>query len=250
MRYFLADLAYLDDSLSSGVDDLPSGDHDLASGEDEPASAEDEGLEKDSPEQVPEDGDFEEGPWDDEWSEKESMENAVSWNAYWAHPENVLVAMFHDEDIKVRQRACDIVLDLQQRQIVKDQQQMEEDGELTVREFIRPSVKWEAESYTDFLDLVEQEEWTCLPVFLGVAEDVLRAGVAGGRSKDIFDLVGFPNNTRCVELRPTPWPTPSARRARRGSRSWPWETTRARGCRCIGRRHTGHPTTSEVLKSS
>ena len=199
MRYFLADLAYLDDSLSSGVDDLPSGDHDLASGEDEPASAEDEGLEKDSPEQVPEDGDFEEGPWDDEWSEKESMENAVSWNAYWAHPENVLVAMFHDEDIKVRQRACDIVLDLQQRQIVKDQQQMEEDGELTVREFIRPSVKWEAESYTDFLDLVEQEEWTCLPVFLGVAEDVLRAGVAGGRSKDIFDLVGFPNNTRCVE---------------------------------------------------
>ena len=27
----------------------------------------------------------------------------------------------------------------------------------------------------------------------------MRAGVAGGRTKDVFDLVGFPNNTRCVE---------------------------------------------------
>ena len=207
VRYFLADLGYLqdvpasgDETVASGDSDLASGATDLASGEDKPASVEDhcESLEN-SLELIPEEGDSEGDDWDDKWSQREVMEFGVHWNAYWAHPENVLVAMFYDEDIEVRQRACEIVLDLQQRQVVKDQQQMEADGQLTVREFVTPFVKWEAESYTDFLDLVGQEEWTCPPVFLGVAEDVLRAGVAGGRSKDVFDLVGFPNNTRCVE---------------------------------------------------
>ena len=84
---------------------------------------------------------------------------------------------------------------------VKEQQQSDEEGKLTVREFQAPhiSLSVERNSYTDFLALVPKEDCTCPPVFLGVAEDVLRAGVAEGRSKDVFDLVGFPNNTRCVE---------------------------------------------------
>ena len=136
--------------------------------------------------------------WHDDLGDREAMERAVSWNGYWAHPENVLVAMFHDDDIKVRERACEIVLELQQSQAVKEQQQLDEEGKLTVREFQAPhiSLSVERNSYTDFLALVPKEDWTCPPVFLAVAEDVLRAGVAGGRSKDVFDIVGFPNN-RC-----------------------------------------------------
>ena len=58
---------------------------------------------------------------------------------------------------------------------------------------------WSVESYTYFLNLIDREDWTCPPVFLDVAEDVLRAGVTEGRKKDVFNLVGFPNTTRCVE---------------------------------------------------
>ena len=139
--------------------------------------------------------------WHDDLGDREAMERAVSWNGYWALPENVLVALFHDDDIKVRERACKIVLELQQSQAVKEQQQSDEEGKLTVREFQAPhiSLSVERNSYTDFLAHVPKEDWTCPPLFLGVAEDVLRAGVAGGRSKDVFDFVGFPNNPRCVE---------------------------------------------------
>ena len=76
---------------------------------------------------------------------------------------------------------------------------MEENGEITVRQFKPPTVNWEVASYVDFLDLVDRSEWTCPPVFLGVAEDVLTAGVTEGRSKDVFNLLGFPNTTRCVK---------------------------------------------------
>ena len=187
VRYFLADLGYLEDvpasgdeTVASGDSNLASGDADLASGEDKPASVEDhcESLEN-SLELIPEEGDSEGDDWDDKWSQREVMEFGVHWNAYWAHPENVLVAMFYDEDIEVRQRACEIVLDLQQRQVVKDQQQMEADGQLTVREFVTPFVKWEVESYTDFLDLVGQEEWTCHPRFSWRRRRRLESG--GGR---------------------------------------------------------------------
>ena len=61
-------------------------------------------------------------------SERERMEKAVNRNAYWAHPENTLVAMYHDDDIEVRQRAFEVVKVLQQRQKDRDEQQIAEKG--------------------------------------------------------------------------------------------------------------------------
>ena len=131
--------------------------------------------------------------------QRERIKKAVNRNAYWAHPENTLVAMYHDDDIEVRQRAFEVVKVLQQRQKDRDEQQMAEKGRKTVRKFRPPAVDWSTEDYTGFLNFVDEKDWTCPPVFLDVAEDVLRAGVTEGRSKDVFDLVGYPNNTRCVE---------------------------------------------------
>ena len=45
------------------------------------------------------------------------MEKVVNWNSYWAHHENVLVAMFYDDSEEVRQRAFNIVRDLQLPQL-------------------------------------------------------------------------------------------------------------------------------------
>ena len=129
-------------------------------------------------------------------SERERMEVTLSWNAYWAHPENTLVAMFHDEDIEVRSRAYKIVKELQQEH---REMEVAAEGRPRVRVFRPPKVDWSVESYTGFLDLLDRDDWTCPPVFLDVDEDVLRAGVTEGREKDVFNLVGFPNTTRCVE---------------------------------------------------
>ena len=104
---------------------------DPASGEDSPKedSLTDDSLEMDdAQEDSPEADDSEEDDWDDDMTETEIMEAAVSWNAYWANHENVLVAMFHDDDIEVHRRAYDIVRHLQQKQVIMDNSQIEKEG--------------------------------------------------------------------------------------------------------------------------
>ena len=121
--------------------------------------------------------------------QREKMAKVVDWNSYWAHPENVLVAMQHDDREEVRRRAFTIVKDLQIRARRSTK----------VRQFQKIEVDWSVEHYYDFLSCVDERMWTCPPVFLDVAEDVLRAGVTEGPSADVFDLRGYPNATRCVE---------------------------------------------------
>ena len=47
--------------------------------------------------------------WHDDLGDREAMERAVSWNGYWAHPENVLVAMFHDDGYLTTSEAFAVV---------------------------------------------------------------------------------------------------------------------------------------------
>ena len=128
---------------------------------------------------------------------------------------------------------------------------MAEKGRKTVRKFRPPAVDWSTEDYTGFLNFVDEKDWTCPPVFLDVAEDVLRAGVTEGWSKDVFDLVGYPNNTRCVEraVQSNTYATlaPSRRQSSIGRRCWPSWSTPAERCRSFGRSRTGYLTTTEVL---
>ena len=93
------------------------------------------------------------------------MEKVVNWNSYWAHHENVLVAMFYDDSEEVRQRAFNIVVDLQTRasgttkvrkQVKLKHNRLRMDVKVftIVRKFKKPKVVWSHEHYSGLLHLV------------------------------------------------------------------------------------------------
>ena len=81
------------------------------------------------------------------------MVDAVNWNSYFAHPENVLISMLTDvENEELRKKAAHI--------IKKVKASGPFDG---VRIFVKPKVDWKAKSYDQISEDQKPEEMDLEP---------------------------------------------------------------------------------------
>ena len=107
-------------------------------------------------------------------------------NAFFAHPENLLVAMVHDENVVVRK--------LGWRRIKKAREQRE-DG--TIRSFMLPGLNFEAKSYYELIDW-QNCQLTEPPALQTVSGTTIDELIASGDTMQP-ELAQFPCHTQAVE---------------------------------------------------
>ncbi|KAF0287675.1 hypothetical protein FJT64_013924 [Amphibalanus amphitrite] len=105
----------------------------------------------------------------------------IQRNAYWAHPEQLLLAMVADEDDKTRQDAIHHIAGARQRQMVG------------VRPFKLPEINFEATHFTELIDW-EQELVTEPPLLSELSGEELEAVAATPHS-----VPPYPVHTQAVE---------------------------------------------------
>ena len=112
-----------------------------------------------------------------------SREN-ISWNAYWAHPEVLLLSMLADQSKSIRVKAVDKILSLRGE---SDQ------GDDQPRLYELPKLKFDAKSYSEMIDWKTEQ----------ISEPVLTVKMTKHELLSLKDspleLPRYPSNTQSVE---------------------------------------------------
>ena len=97
-------------------------------------------------------------------ADKQIVQKVLQTNGYWAHGENILVAMLADERQEIRARAVDIILQCRQRP--SDE----------IRQFRPPHINFEAEDYTQLVkrDVLSECE---PPLTMSLSEEELSGAI-------------------------------------------------------------------------
>ena len=144
-------------------------------------------------------------------SREKEMRKRINNNCYYGHFENLVVAMFYDEDAEVRKRGLDevlAILDKEEQQETEEETQPKKKRKTTrktpvkpkkkVREFIRPKLNWKAAHYYDWIDDIPEDQKFMPPVFIGLTREQLQEAAHLGRASGL-GLHKFMGNTQCVE---------------------------------------------------
>ena len=107
-----------------------------------------------------------------------------SRNAYWAHPECLLLSMLTDSDEQVRTTAVEKILSIRGDQ---------EYGENSTRKFIIPKLNFKASDYTDLID------WTAESLYEPSLTTALSPTELSGFKSAPLTLPGYPAHTQSVE---------------------------------------------------
>ena len=108
----------------------------------------------------------------------------IARNAYWAHPENLLLSMLTDNDEKVRQKAVDKIIALRGN---------EEYGDKNKRRFVIPKLNFAATDYTTMIDWQEETLYEPILVTSLSSAEVLNISSAP------LVLPKYPAHTQSVE---------------------------------------------------
>lgn len=115
------------------------------------------------------------------------IDPVIQRNAFFAHPENMLLAMAADERLHIRELAY--------RRIIKAREQNTD--KMSVRTFLPPKLNFEASDYTDLID------WSNFPLspppsMMSVKNESIQRYL---RTKEIpdFEFLMFPCHTQAVE---------------------------------------------------
>ena len=119
---------------------------------------------------------------------RDIIDPVISRNAYFAAPENLLLAMLTDERCHIRTLAV--------RRIIKARKTLQ-DGNC-VRRFVIPAVNFEA---TDYVDLIDWQACyvTSIPVLRDIKNHELLKMIKDGVPMDGWDFIKFPSHTQAVE---------------------------------------------------
>lgn len=118
------------------------------------------------------------------------IDPVIARNAYFAHPENILLSMLTDEDAEIRKLAV--------QRILESRQEIGYYTENTVRKFKVPPINFEAENYTEMID------WTAIeisppPVFDYFEETELQEMLDANEIPFLWEFTNFPCHTQAVE---------------------------------------------------
>ena len=119
---------------------------------------------------------------------KKIVDPVIQRNAYFAHPENLLISMATDERLHIRQLALRRVL---AARAISD----ETDDKSTVRMFKIPPLNFEATDYTDIID------WSSIksaepPMFRSIESTQLKNNIL---TSEMIQFKRFPCHTQAVE---------------------------------------------------
>ena len=70
----------------------------------------------------------------------------IQRNAYFCHPENLLLSMLAYNDVQIRQKVVDTILDIRTNS--------SSFGPIEIRPFNLPSIRFSAETYADMIDKI------------------------------------------------------------------------------------------------
>ena len=111
------------------------------------------------------------------------IEPVIARNAYFAHPENVLLSMLSDSRPEIRTQAVEKIV-----------QARNNERHSSVRKFRVPTLNFQADDYTKMINL-NSSNVTPPPVLSNVSsEDLFRS-----LNEDKWEFFGYPNNTQAVE---------------------------------------------------
>lgn len=114
------------------------------------------------------------------------IQNVVQDNAYFAHKENILVAMLVDSDKDIRQKAVYSIMSSRQLQLN------------SIRTFEKPHINFDASHYTEIVDL-NNEDGIKPPITKNLSTDQLNQCTETPRNI-VFDMLyGIPCHTQSVE---------------------------------------------------
>ena len=110
-------------------------------------------------------------------------QRVLQFNSFWAHAENITIAMLSDHREEVRRKAVLWIM----------RARREFDEETNPRKFSPPEVDFTAQNYFDLIDW-ESEDCTEPPLTMGMSTDEILAAF-----KEPLILPPFPNHTQAVE---------------------------------------------------
>ena len=105
----------------------------------------------------------------------------ITRNGYWAHPEQVLLAMVADGDPRIRKEAV---------KLIRSARQVES---REVRDFVLPSINFNASRYTELIDW-NRESVTQPPLLRDVSDAEIQA-----IERDPWQAPSYPAHTQAVE---------------------------------------------------
>ena len=110
--------------------------------------------------------------------------NNIARNAYWAHPECLLLSMLTDSSEQVRSVAVDKILSIRE---------VRGHGDKSTRKFLIPELRFDAADYTDMID------WSSEALY----EPCLTVGLTNSQVTDLkytaLSLPSYPAHTQSVE---------------------------------------------------
>ena len=128
------------------------------------------------------------------------IDPVIQRNAYFGHPENILLAMLTDERKHIRELGLRRIL--KARTIVKLPKRTTKKRKSTkttaIREFAIPKLNFEA---TDYVDLINWQECNITepPLTKHISDEDLKLLVGSGEATPVLDFPQFPCHTQAVE---------------------------------------------------
>jgi hypothetical protein len=128
------------------------------------------------------------------------IDPVIQRNAYFGHPENILLAMLTDERKHIRELGLRRIL--KARTIVKLPKRTTKKRKSTkttaIREFAIPKLNFEA---TDYVDLINWQECNITepPLTKHISDEDLKFLVGSGEATPVLDFPQFPCHTQAVE---------------------------------------------------
>ncbi|CAH2098786.1 unnamed protein product [Euphydryas editha] len=119
---------------------------------------------------------------------KKIIDIVIQRNAYFAHPENILLAMLGDERQMIREKAVNLILQTRQENVSSAEV-------AEVRSFNVPPLNMNAKDYTEMIDW-KKIEVTEPPLIKDLNEDDLRNIIENGLKSDIL---AYPCHNQSVE---------------------------------------------------
>lgn len=124
------------------------------------------------------------------------VNNTIQRNGFYAHPENVLLAMLNDERQEIRYQGWIKILQARE----KDKEN--NSNNVVVREFVIPKLNFNCEDYTSMIDL-ENENITSPPILNGIdidLDNIINLASEKISEMDLqIDLNSIPCHTQAVE---------------------------------------------------
>jgi hypothetical protein len=127
------------------------------------------------------------------------IDPVIQRNAYFGHPENILLAMLTDERKHIRELGLRRILKARARKKFPSRSNKKRKSTETkvIREFVIPKLNFQA---TDYVDLINWQEShiTEPPLTMNISDEDLKLLVASGNTP-VVDFPQFPCHTQAVE---------------------------------------------------